>query len=49
MKVYRIQCNTYDEDGASHSFLPGIYISREITENLNPKIMNGHGKKSHMK
>ena len=20
MKVYRIQCNTYDEDGTSHSF-----------------------------
>ena len=32
MKVYRIQCNTADEDGISHSFLPGIYISREIAE-----------------
>ena len=37
MKVYRIQCNTYDEDGTSHSFLTGIYISREITENHKPE------------
>ena len=37
MKVYRIQCDTYDEDGTSHSFLPGIYISREIAEKHKPE------------
>lgn len=37
MKVYRIQCNTADEDGISHSFLPGIYISREIAEKHKPE------------
>ena len=37
MKVFRIQCNTVDEDGISHSFLPGIYISREIAEKHKPE------------
>ena len=37
MNVYRIQCNTADEDGISHSFLPGIYISREIAEKHKPE------------
>ena len=37
MKVFRIQCNTEDEDGISHSFLPGIYISIEIAEKHKPE------------
>lgn len=37
MKVYRIQCNTVDEDGTSYSFLPGIYISSEIAEKHKPE------------
>ena len=37
MKIYRIQCNTEDEDGKSHSFLPDIYISREIAEKHKPE------------
>jgi hypothetical protein len=37
MKVYRIQCHYYDEDGESHGVMPGIYISREIAEKHKPE------------
>ena len=37
MKVYRIQCHYYDEDGESYGVMPGIYISREIAEKHKPE------------
>jgi hypothetical protein len=37
MKVFRIQCHYYDEDGESHGVMPGIYISREIAEKHKPE------------
>ena len=37
MKVFRIQCNYYDEYGESHVFMPEVYISKEIAEKYKPE------------
>ena len=37
MKVFRIQCHYYDEDGESHYIMPEVYISKEIAEKYKPE------------